>query len=62
MINKRDASDMVVELADEGILSYRDIMIMALKWMSEDDIADMLASNGIDLEEEFECADLYSFD
>ena len=43
-----------LEMADEGLISYRDLAEMALKWMSEDDVADMLTANEVYLNEEEE--------
>ncbi len=46
----RKATCRALELADEGILSYRILAEMALKWMSEDDVKEMLKANEIDLD------------
>ena len=50
----RKATCKALELADEGLISYRTLAEMALKWMSEDDVAEMLKANEIDLEKEDE--------
>lgn len=48
----RAITSQVIEMADEGMISYRDLAMMALKWMSEDDVAEMLKANDIFLTEE----------
>jgi hypothetical protein len=40
-----------LELADEGLISYRTLAECALKWMSEDDVAEMLKANEIYVED-----------
>ncbi len=45
MTDVRQATDRILEMVDEGLLD-RDTVIMAcLKYMSEDDVADMAHSN-----------------
>jgi hypothetical protein len=41
-------------MVDEGLLNPRDVLLMALKWMSEDDVKEMCEANEIDLEDEDE--------
>lgn len=48
----RKATNKALELADAGMITYRDLATMALKWMSEDDVAEMLKANEINIEEE----------
>jgi hypothetical protein len=50
----RKATCKALELADEGLISYRALAEMALKWMSEEDVAEMLKANELNLEEEDE--------
>ncbi len=50
----RKATNKVLEMAEEGLISYRDLVIMALKWMSEDDVAAMLKANEVITEDEEE--------
>ena len=50
----RKATCKALELADEGLISYRTLAEMALKWMSEDDVAEMLKANELDIDEEDE--------
>ena len=53
----RKATCRALELADEGIISYRVLAEMALKWMSEDDVEEMLKANEINLEDTEDDAD-----
>lgn len=50
----RQTTSKVLEMADEGLISYKSLAEMALKWMSEDDVAEMLRANEINLEDETE--------
>lgn len=50
----REATNKVLEMIDEGLLSPTSVVKMCLKWMSEDDVAEMLKANEIDLEREEE--------
>lgn len=50
----RATTNKVLEMADEGLISYRTLAEMALKWMSEDDVASMLKANEIYLEDDEE--------
>ena len=50
----RKATIKVLEMADEGLISYRALAEMALKWMSEDDVAAMCKANELYLEEDCE--------
>ena len=50
----REATDRILEMVEEGILD-RDTVIMAcLKYMSEDDVADMAHANEFFDEEDYE--------
>jgi hypothetical protein len=42
-----DYRDYLIELVDDGILDAREALIMAAKWMSQDDVRDMLAANEV---------------
>ena len=54
MSDVRKATDQILEMVEEGILD-KDIVIMAcLKYMSEDDVADMAHCNEFFLNEEEE--------
>ncbi len=48
----RKTTNKVLELADEGLISYRDLAVMALKWMSENDVQSMCQANEIFFEED----------
>lgn len=48
----RKATCRALELADEGLISYRTLAECALKWMSEDDVKEMLRANELYLEAE----------
>ena len=50
----RKATNKVLEMAEEGLISYRDLVIMALKWMSEDEVAAMLKANEVITDDEEE--------
>lgn len=50
--NSNKATDKVLEMVDEGLLSPRDMLLMALKWMGEDSVAQMCKANEIELEDE----------
>lgn len=50
----RKATNKVLEMIDECGLNARDVVLMCLKWMSEDDVKEMCAVNEIDLDEDIE--------
>lgn len=50
MIDVRKSTNKVCELAEEGMISWRDLAMMALKWMSEDDVAAMCRANEVFIE------------
>lgn len=41
----RKATNKILEMIDEGILNPRDVALMALKWMSEDEVKAMAEAN-----------------
>ena len=41
----KDARNEALELVEEGLVSADDMLVMALKYMSQDDVADMLDAN-----------------
>ena len=43
----------VLEMADDGLISWRALAEMALKWMSEDDVKEMCKANEINLEDTY---------
>ena len=46
----REATNKILEMIDECVLDPKDIVMMCLKWMSEDDVKEMCKANEIDLE------------
>lgn len=48
----RKATNKVLEMVDEGMINPRDALVMALKWMSEDEVKAMLKANEIYVEDE----------
>jgi len=54
-----NSRDKALELVDEGMVSAEDMLTMALKYMSTDDVSDMLDCNELSerFEPEFEDAD-----
>lgn len=53
-ISTREATNKVLEMAEEGLISWSTLAMMALKWMSEDDVAAMLKANEVLLDSEEE--------
>ncbi len=49
----RQFTNKLYDMVDEGLISADMVMIMALKYMSEDDVKDMMERNGL-LEDEEE--------
>jgi hypothetical protein len=43
----RKETNKVLGLAEEGMISWRNLAEMALSWMSEDDVAEMAKANDI---------------
>lgn len=55
ILDVREATNKLIDLAEEGVLSWETIARAALSYMSEDDVADMAQCNElIEDEEEFE--------
>ena len=50
----KKTANKILEMIDEGIFNPRAIALMCLKWMSDDDIAEMAKANDLDLEFEDE--------
>jgi hypothetical protein len=48
----RKETNKVLGLAEEGMISWRNLAEMALSWMSEDDVAEMAKANDILYDEE----------
>ena len=52
-IDTRKATRRLLELAEDGVISWHMLAEMALNWMSEDDVEDMAIQNGLlDVDEE----------
>jgi threonine dehydrogenase-like Zn-dependent dehydrogenase len=45
MQTEQNSRDRALELVEEGMVSAEDMLTMALKYMSTDDVADMLDAN-----------------
>ena len=50
----RTQTNRLIDMMDEGLISAQAIAEMALAYMSEDDVADMMRANDILLEEDEE--------
>ena len=50
----RQATDKILEMVEEGILDKDTVIMSCLKYMSEDDVADMAHSNEFFINEEEE--------
>ena len=48
----RQATDKILEMVEEGILDRDTVIMSCLKYMSEDDVADMAHSNEFFINEE----------
>jgi hypothetical protein len=49
-----DYRDYLIELVDDGLLDAREALIMVAKWMSQDDVRDMLEANGVGIPDEYD--------
>jgi hypothetical protein len=65
----REMTSKLISMMDEGLISAEAVAEMALAWMSEDDVADMMRANDILMEEDedddgqpTEQEEWYSFD
>jgi hypothetical protein len=54
MSDVRQATDKILEMVEEGILDKDTVIMSCLKYMSEDDVADMAHSNEFFINEEDE--------
>ena len=43
----REITNRLLEMAEDRVLEWRDLALMALKWMSENDVAAMCKANEI---------------
>ena len=46
----REVTNKILEMIDEHLLDPKDVVLMALKWMSEDDVAEMAKANELFVE------------
>lgn len=46
----RETTNKILELVEEGALDPMDVLVMALKYMSEEDVTDMARCNELILE------------
>jgi hypothetical protein len=53
----RQQTNYLLELIDSGMLDARDVVTMALKYMSEDEVADMMRINDVLVEDDEEFGD-----
>ena len=53
----RQQTNYLLELIDSGLLDARDVVTMAVKYMSEDEVADMMRCNEILVEDDEEFGD-----
>ena len=53
-VDVRKATNKILDMVDEGILDKDMVIMCCLKYMSEDDVADMAHCNEFFLEEEVE--------
>ena len=53
----RQQTNYLLDLIDSGLLDARDVVTMALKYMSEDEVADMMRCNEILVEDDEEFGD-----
>lgn len=51
-VNTRETTNRILEMVDEGLLDARTVLLMALKWMSEDEVKAMAKANELLLEDE----------
>jgi hypothetical protein len=47
MKNENRASDKLIDMCEEGLLGYENVVSMCMSYMSEDDIADMMDINEV---------------
>jgi hypothetical protein len=53
---EREVTNKLLELIDNYALDPRQVVLMCLKWMSEDDVREMCKANEINLEDEEDAA------
>ena len=55
----RKQTNYLLELIDSGMIDAQAVVMMALKYMSEDEVADMMRCNDILVEDDEEFGDYY---
>jgi hypothetical protein len=50
----RKATNQLLEMVEDYLLDPKEVLLMCLKWMSEDDVREMCEANEIFLEEDEE--------
>jgi len=53
----RQQTNYLLDLIDSGLLDARDVVTMAVKYMSEDEVADMMRINDVLVEDDEEFGD-----
>ena len=53
----RQQTNYLLDLIDSGLLDARDVVTMALKYLSEDEVADMMRINDVLVEDDEEFGD-----
>lgn len=48
----RKATNKILEMIEDGLVSANSVAMMCLKWMSEDDVAEMMKANELFEEDE----------
>jgi len=56
MITENRASDKLIDMLENELVSYENVVSMCMSYMSEDDIADMMDAN--EISDRFLCDDL----
>lgn len=50
-----DYRDLLIEMADDGMIDYREALIACLKWMSMDSVMEMMKENEfMDIRDEYD--------
>lgn len=50
-MNTREVTNKLIEMIEEQLIDPNDVVMMCLKWMSEDDVKEMLKANEIYVED-----------
>lgn len=52
MADTRKTTNKLIELVEDDMISAKDVVVMCLKWMSEDDVTEMCKANEVFVEED----------